>query len=69
MCVTGLPEPDEQHAVNMSRFAYQSLVQMDDVTRELNDILGQGTEDLQMRIGLHSGRKYAVLEALLNASL
>jgi Adenylate and Guanylate cyclase catalytic domain len=55
MCVTGLPEPDEQHAVNMSRFAYQCLVKMDEVTHELNDVLGLGTQDLQMRIGLHSG--------------
>jgi Adenylate and Guanylate cyclase catalytic domain len=55
MCVTGLPELDEQHAVNMSRFAYQCLVKMDEVTHELSDVLGLGTQDLQMRIGLHSG--------------
>ena len=55
MCVTGLPEPDDQHAVNMARFAYQCLVKMQQVTDDLSTVLGPGTEELDVRIGLHSG--------------
>lgn len=55
MAVTGLPNPDEQHAVHMSRFAYQCLVGMKELIRELEAILGPGTSDLSLRVGLHSG--------------
>lgn len=55
MAVTGLPSPDESHAVHMSRFAYQCLVGMRELIRELDAILGPGTSDLALRVGLHSG--------------
>lgn len=55
MAVTGLPNPDESHAVHMSRFAYQCLIGMKDLIRELEAILGPGTSDLALRVGLHSG--------------
>jgi class 3 adenylate cyclase len=55
MAVTGLPNPDEQHAVHMSRFAYQCLIGMKELTRELEAILGPGTSELALRVGLHSG--------------
>jgi class 3 adenylate cyclase len=55
MAVTGLPNPDESHAVHMSRFAYQCLVGMRELIRELEGILGPGTSDLALRVGLHSG--------------
>jgi len=55
MAVTGLPEPDEKHAISMCRFAYQCVVKMQDVCNDLEGELGPGTEDLAMRVGLHSG--------------
>lgn len=55
MTVTGLPSPDEQHAVHMSRFAYQCLIGMKELIKELEAILGPGTSDLALRVGLHSG--------------
>jgi hypothetical protein len=55
MAVTGLPEPDEMHAVSMARFAYQVITKMDQICNELEATLGPGTEELAMRVGLHSG--------------
>jgi len=55
MAVTGLPNPDESHAVHMSRFAYQCLIGMKELILELEAILGPGTSDLALRVGLHSG--------------
>lgn len=55
MAVTGLPNPDDAHAVNMSRFAYQCLLGMKDLIKELEAVLGPGTSDLALRVGLHSG--------------
>jgi class 3 adenylate cyclase len=55
MAVTGLPNPDESHAVHMSRFAYQCLMGMKELVSELDAILGPGTSDLALRVGLHSG--------------
>jgi len=39
----------------MTRFSYDCLVKMNDITRKLESILGPDTTDLQLRIGLHSG--------------
>mmetsp|Transcript_32252 Transcript_32252/g.53959 ORF Transcript_32252/g.53959 Transcript_32252/m.53959 type:complete len:1195 (-) Transcript_32252:317-3901(-) len=55
MAVTGLPNPDESHAVHMARFAYQCLMGMKELIRELEAILGPGTSDLALRVGMHSG--------------
>ncbi len=55
MAVTGLPNPDDAHAVHMARFAYQCLVGMKELIRELEAMLGPGTSDLALRVGLHSG--------------
>ena len=55
MAVTGLPNPDEKHAVNMARFAYQCLTSMKKIIVELEGVLGPGTSDLALRTGLHSG--------------
>jgi class 3 adenylate cyclase len=55
MAVTGLPNPDNAHAVNMSRFAYQCLLGMRELLKELEGALGPGTSDLALRVGLHSG--------------
>ena len=55
MAVTGLPEPMENHALVMARFAWDCLHKMRDVTRELEVSLGPDTADLGIRIGLNSG--------------
>jgi class 3 adenylate cyclase len=55
MAVTGLPEPQDNHAIIMARFAYECLLKIDQVTKELEVSLGPDTGDLSMRFGLHSG--------------
>ena len=55
VAVTGLPEPQKDHAVIMSRFARDIMSKMSKVTRDLELSLGPGTADLKLRIGLHSG--------------
>lgn len=55
MAVTGLPAPDASHAVHMARFGYQCLVRMKKMTGELEALLGPGTSELGLRIGMHSG--------------
>jgi len=55
MAVTGLPEPNDDHAINMARFAYQCILRMSQVTQELESALGPGTSALNIRCGLHSG--------------
>jgi hypothetical protein len=55
VAVTGLPEPQANHAVIMAKFAGECLLKMNQVTRELEVVLGPDTGDLSMRFGLHSG--------------
>lgn len=55
VAVTGLPEPQEDHAVIMCRFARDCRARMTEVTRKLELTLGPDTGDLRMRFGLHSG--------------
>jgi class 3 adenylate cyclase len=55
VAATGLPEPDKDHAVNMTRFAFECLQRMKETTRKLETSLGPGTSDLTIRVGLHSG--------------
>ena len=55
VAVTGLPEPQSNHAVIMARFAGECLLRMGEVTKELEVSLGPDTGDLGMRFGLHSG--------------
>jgi len=55
MAVTGLPEPRDDHAVAMSRFARDCMIKMNDLTKKLELTLGPDTGDLAMRFGLHSG--------------
>lgn len=55
VAVTGLPDPNEHHAVVMTYFAYECIRQMKELTRELEASLGPGTSDLTLRVGLHSG--------------
>ena len=55
VAVTGLPEPQANHAIIMVKFAQECMVKMSQVTHEIMDRLGPDTADLRMRVGLHSG--------------
>merc|ERR1711953_1184320 len=55
MAVTGLPAPQEDHAVIMTQFAASCLARMDKLMKKLEDSLGDGTSDLGLRVGIHSG--------------
>jgi len=55
VAVTGLPEPQENHAVIMTKFSKECMTRLSQVTRELEVTLGPDTGDLSMRFGLHSG--------------
>lgn len=55
VAVTGLPEPQSNHAVIMVRFASECLIKMGSITKELEVTLGPDTGDLGIRMGLHSG--------------
>lgn len=53
--VTGLPDPQEDHAVIMSKFAMECMLRMNQLTEKLEVTLGPDTGDLKMRFGMHSG--------------
>jgi class 3 adenylate cyclase len=55
VAVTGIPEPQADHAVIMARFARDCILKMSQLSSELGETLGADTMDLEMRIGLHSG--------------
>lgn len=55
VAVTGLPDPQPNHAVIMARFATECMIKMKEVTRRLETSLGPDTAELCMRVGLHSG--------------
>lgn len=55
LAVTGLPDPQANHAMLMARFAYECRQKMRQAVRELSVTLGPGTSDLLMRFGMHSG--------------
>jgi hypothetical protein len=40
---------------DMCRFAYQAMLAMRALVSDLEDVLGQGTADLDIRVGMHSG--------------
>ena len=54
VAATGLPDLNKEHAIIMTRFAFECLQRMSEVTRKLEISLGPGTSDLAIRIGLHS---------------
>jgi hypothetical protein len=55
LAVVGLPEPRDDHAVVMSKFARDCLVKTIELVRDLEKTLGPGTGELRLRFGLHSG--------------
>jgi class 3 adenylate cyclase len=59
MAVTGLPNPNKDHALIMARFARDCRDQMNALTKSLEVTLGPDTSNLVMRFGLHSGQVIA----------
>ena len=55
MAATGIPEPRDDHAVALVRFARHCMYQLSHVVQELDCQLGPGTSELSMRFGIHSG--------------
>jgi class 3 adenylate cyclase len=55
VAVTGLPAPQELHAVIMVKFARDCLKSMQELSQSLEVELGPDTGDLSIRIGMHSG--------------
>ena len=55
VAVTGCPEIQDQHAIIMARFATDCQRKMVEVTSSLFVTLGPDTNELSMRIGMHSG--------------
>jgi len=55
LAVTGLPEPQAHHATIMAKFAWDCLIRVGEVMKELEVSLGPDTGDLSMRFGMHSG--------------
>lgn len=55
MAVTGLPQAQSDHAVKMAKFAHDCMLKLEQVTIELSNSLGQGTDELALRSGMHSG--------------
>lgn len=59
VAATGLPEPQKDHALIMVRFARDCMFKLSFVTNKLAGELGDDTNTLQLRIGLHSGETTA----------
>jgi class 3 adenylate cyclase len=55
VAVVGLPEPRDDHAVVMTKFARDCNIRMVGLVHDLETNLGPGTSDLRLRFGLHSG--------------
>jgi class 3 adenylate cyclase len=55
VAVTGLPDPQEDHALIMAKFARDCIVKMGQLTTELAGVLGADTATLRIRVGMHSG--------------
>jgi Adenylate and Guanylate cyclase catalytic domain len=55
VAVAGLPDPQDDHAVIMTRFAMDCISSMNQLTAALVHILGEDTSSLELRVGLHSG--------------
>ncbi|CAB9507461.1 Receptor-type guanylate cyclase gcy [Seminavis robusta] len=55
VAATGLPNPQQDHAVIMVKFAAECMAKMGRLMAELVEKLGEDTANLQMRVGLNSG--------------
>ena len=50
---SGLPQPQEDHAILMAKFAQSCIVKLHIVTADLVRTLGEDTAMLDIRVGLH----------------
>lgn len=56
LAITGVPNPQKDHAVIMAKFAAEAMNAMNQlIHNELVHTLGADTANLQMRVGMHSG--------------
>lgn len=55
VAVAGVPDPRDDHAVAMVKFAAECLKRFSKLTKQLEVQLGPSTGELQARVGLHSG--------------
>jgi class 3 adenylate cyclase len=55
VAAAGIPCHQADHAVRAVRFAYECVLQMHQLTRQLESLLGPSTLSLSIRIGVHSG--------------
>eukprot|EP00977_Amphora_coffeiformis_P014429 scaffold4042_cov165-Amphora_coffeaeformis.AAC.9 len=55
VAVAGIPNPQEQHAIIMVKFARDCMMRLSLLVNELSHKFGEDTRKLQMRVGLHSG--------------
>ena len=55
VAVTGLPEPQKDHAVRMTKFARECMTKMTEDTKKLEVTLGPDTGELCLRLGMNSG--------------
>ncbi len=55
VAVTGLPDPQPDHALRLTKFARECMTKMMEVTKRLEVSLGPDTGDLCLRLGLNSG--------------
>lgn len=55
VAVTGLPNPQEHHAIIMAHFAADCMLALNNLMPLLVAKLGPDTRNLTMRFGLHSG--------------
>lgn len=55
VAVTGLPDPRDDHAIVIAKYAVRCLLKFNVLTKRLEANLGPGTASLGMRFGLHSG--------------
>ena len=55
VAVTGLPKARKDHALAMARFSVEVLLKFNRVIHNLAESLGDGTNQLGLRVGIHSG--------------
>jgi class 3 adenylate cyclase len=55
VAVTGLPNDQPIHAILMARFAWDCMLKMNSLVKQMERTLGPDTCDLAMRFGMHSG--------------
>ena len=58
VAVTGLPDPQEDHAIRMAKFSQDCMKKMAELVQKLKETLGEDTAELCMRFGLHSGPQW-----------